>query len=207
MGGAGSCCVAAMWRWRMHTGTCTGTYIHETHAHTLAALQVHADWACAEKGPGQTTCEALTALAESQAVGLLVVGSIGRKGDKGIEMLVRWGRASGLGSERSVGGVRSRAALLWICQRADNVCGRHLFRQGALRLTVRAARIGACAPSTSRCLAQGHVTDYSLRESHCSVCIVRSTSPPVASGAGQDYLFATDGSKAAMLAFCTLTKQ
>lgn len=53
------------------------------------AAQVRAEWACAEKAPGQTTCEALTALAEAQGVGLLVVGSIGRKGDKGLDMLAR----------------------------------------------------------------------------------------------------------------------
>lgn len=51
--------------------------------------QVSAEWACAEKAPGQSTCEALTALAEAKAVGLLVVGSWGRKGDKGVEVLVR----------------------------------------------------------------------------------------------------------------------
>ena len=51
------------------------------------------------------------------------------------------------------------------------------------------------------------MSDFSLRMSHCSVCIVRSTSPPLAPGGGQDYLFATDGSKAAALAFCTLTRQ
>jgi hypothetical protein len=51
------------------------------------------------------------------------------------------------------------------------------------------------------------VSDYSLRESHCSVCIVRSSSPPAGPAGEQDYLFATDGSKAAALAFCTLVRQ
>lgn len=54
---------------------------------------------------------------------------------------------------------------------------------------------------------QGHVSDYSLRQSNCSVCVVRSTSPPAAADGGQDYMFATDGSKAAALAFCSLVHQ
>jgi hypothetical protein len=54
---------------------------------------------------------------------------------------------------------------------------------------------------------QGTVSDYSLRESHCSVCVVRSTSPPASPEGGSDYLFATDGSQAAALAFCSLVRQ
>lgn len=53
-----------------------------------AAPQVRAEWACAEKGGSQSTCEALTALAEARAVALLVVGSFGRKGEKSFDMLV-----------------------------------------------------------------------------------------------------------------------
>lgn len=49
----------------------------------------------------------------------------------------------------------------------------------------------------------GGVADFSLRQSHCSVCIVRSTGPGW--GRALKYLFATDGSHAAHLAFCTLT--
>jgi hypothetical protein len=92
------------------------------------------------QGAGQTTCEALTALAEAQGVSLLVVGSFGRKGEKTFDML-------------------------------------------------------------------GTVSDYSLRESHCSVCVVRSTSPPANDSGGGDYLFATDGSQASALAFCSLVRQ
>lgn len=51
------------------------------------------------------------------------------------------------------------------------------------------------------------MSDYSLRESHCSVCVVRSTSPPAGPDGGLDYLFATDGSKAAALAFVSLVRQ
>lgn len=50
---------------------------------------MRAEWACAEKGGGQSTCEALTALAAARGVQLLVVGSFGRKGEKGLDMLVR----------------------------------------------------------------------------------------------------------------------
>lgn len=47
----------------------------------------------------------------------------------------------------------------------------------------------------------GTVSDHSLRESHASVCIVR----PTGSSMGQaTFLFATDGSHAAALAFCML---
>eukprot|EP00877_Chromochloris_zofingiensis_P000888 jgi/Chrzof1/107/Cz01g03220.t1 len=101
--------------------------------------QVEATWACQEKQPGQSTCEALTALAEANKVDLLVLGSFGRKGEK-LDML-------------------------------------------------------------------GTVSDYSLRESHCSVCVVRSTTPSVADGDGRCYLFCTDGSRASALAFCVLTHQ
>lgn len=45
------------------------------------ATQVHAEWACHEKGGG-STCQALMALAQEHNVDLLVVGSFGRKGEK-----------------------------------------------------------------------------------------------------------------------------
>ncbi len=48
----------------------------------------------------------------------------------------------------------------------------------------------------------GTVSDYSLRESRASICIVRSTGSPVKSST--KFLFATDGSHAAALAFCML---
>jgi hypothetical protein len=51
----------------------------------------------------------------------------------------------------------------------------------------------------------GTVSDYSLREGHASVCVVRSTSPPFTNG--HTYMFAFDGSRAASLAYCTLVHQ
>jgi hypothetical protein len=127
---------------------CSSSPLQRLHASSTSILpptqntpsQIRAEWACAEKGAA-STCEALTALAESQSVGLLVVGSFGRKGEKTFDML-------------------------------------------------------------------GTVSDYSLRQSNCSVCVVRSTSPPAAAGGGgREYLFATDGSKAAALGFCSLVRQ
>lgn len=52
----------------------------------------------------------------------------------------------------------------------------------------------------------GTVSDYSLRQGHSSVTIVRSSAPKAAAGSHQ-YMLATDGSKAAALAFCTLCHQ
>lgn len=56
----------------------------------------------------------------------------------------------------------------------------------------------------------GTVSDFSLRESHCSVCVVRPTAPaPEGEGKARStrYLFSTDGSHAAALAFCVLLHQ
>lgn len=50
----------------------------------------------------------------------------------------------------------------------------------------------------------GTVSDWSLRQAHCSVCIVRTSSNPPHTGC--KYLFATDGSHAAAVAFCVLVK-
>jgi len=51
----------------------------------------------------------------------------------------------------------------------------------------------------------GTVSDYSLREGHASVVVVRSTTPPTTDG--HAYMFATDGSRASSLALVTLTQQ
>lgn len=50
----------------------------------------------------------------------------------------------------------------------------------------------------------GSVSDFSLRESASSICIVRSTGNKFDKQA--KFLFSTDGSHAAALAFCTLIK-
>ena len=50
----------------------------------------------------------------------------------------------------------------------------------------------------------GSVSDFSLRESPTSICIVRSTSNKI--GKQAKFLFSTDGSHAAALAFCVLIK-
>jgi len=99
-----------------------------------ATARVKADWICREKEEGQSTCQALTRMADKNSIDLLVVGSFGRKGEK-LDML-------------------------------------------------------------------GTVSDFSLRESHASICIVRSTGHK--SHQQSKYLFATDGSHAAGLAFCIL---
>jgi len=52
----------------------------------------------------------------------------------------------------------------------------------------------------------GTVSDYSLREGHSSVAIIRSTAKQVPPGS-HVYMFATDGSRAAAVAFCTLCNQ
>ncbi len=66
----------------------------------------------------------------------------------------------------------------------------------------------------------GTVSDFTIRQAHCSICIVRSTGSSIGGMAGggagaagpagavsarpAKYLFATDGSHAAHLAFCFL---
>lgn len=121
---------------------------HLSDAYTAksSALRVPADWVCAEKKPGQSTHDALIALAEAKRVALLVVGSFGRKGEKD--------------------------------------------EDGAL----------------------GTVSGHSLRRSNCSVLVVRARGgggggSGGAAGGGRKYLFATDFSRAAAIAFCTLARQ
>lgn len=52
----------------------------------------------------------------------------------------------------------------------------------------------------------GTVSDYSLREGHSSVSIIRSTAKQQPPGSHL-YMFATDGSRAAAVAFCVLCHQ
>jgi hypothetical protein len=52
----------------------------------------------------------------------------------------------------------------------------------------------------------GTVSDYSLREGHSSVAIIRSTARQVPPGS-KLYMFATDGSRAAAVAYCMLVHQ
>lgn len=52
----------------------------------------------------------------------------------------------------------------------------------------------------------GTVSDYSLREGHSSVAIVRSSAGTSTPGS-HHYMFATDGSRAAAVAFLTLCYQ
>jgi hypothetical protein len=52
----------------------------------------------------------------------------------------------------------------------------------------------------------GTVSDYSLREGHASVAIVRSSAGTPTPGS-HHYMFATDGSRAAAVAFLTLCHQ
>lgn len=85
-----SCCCAVHASSPLPPSRCVAVRIHiHQPRSTLAALthaQVPAEWAGCEKEPGQTTCQALTALAASQGIDLLLVGSYGRKGEK-IDML------------------------------------------------------------------------------------------------------------------------
>ncbi|KAI8463926.1 MAG: hypothetical protein J3K34DRAFT_474767 [Monoraphidium minutum] len=62
-------------------------YLEASYTDKAARLHARAEWACKDKAAGESTCEALASLAESQGIGLLVVGSIGRKGDKGVNVL------------------------------------------------------------------------------------------------------------------------
>lgn len=52
----------------------------------------------------------------------------------------------------------------------------------------------------------GTVSDYSLREGHSSVTIIRSTARQLPPGS-KLYMFATDGSRAAAVAYCMLCHQ
>jgi cytochrome c553 len=53
----------------------------------------------------------------------------------------------------------------------------------------------------------GTVSDFSLRAGQASVAIVRCTAPARQPGQPQTYMFATDGSRAAALAFCVTCHQ
>lgn len=117
-------------------------HLHPSHLqnyYTDLAGKYHAtsEWLCKNKQPGQSTCEVLTHLSDSNQANILVVGSFGRKGEK-LDML-------------------------------------------------------------------GSVSDFSLRETHSSICIVRSTGTSPCTR-GMRYLLATDGSRAAAFAFCSLIK-
>jgi hypothetical protein len=52
----------------------------------------------------------------------------------------------------------------------------------------------------------GSVADFSLRQSHSSVCVVRPSSC-ASPAAGQTYMIAVDSSHAAVHAFCCLVHQ
>jgi hypothetical protein len=52
----------------------------------------------------------------------------------------------------------------------------------------------------------GTVSDYSLREGHASVAIVRSTAKQQPAGS-RLFMFASDGSRAAAVAYCILCHQ
>lgn len=97
-------------------------------------LGCKAEWMCREKAEGESTCSALTNMADKAGIDMLVLGSFGRKGEK-LDML-------------------------------------------------------------------GTVSDFTLRTSHASLCIVRSTGSKF--GKQARFCFATDGSRAAHLAFVVL---
>lgn len=46
------------------------------------AARIPVEWVCRDKAEGESTCVALTKLANKQKVDLLVLGSFGRKGEK-----------------------------------------------------------------------------------------------------------------------------
>lgn len=52
----------------------------------------------------------------------------------------------------------------------------------------------------------GTVSDYSLREGHSSIAIIRSTARQAPPGS-KLYMFATDGSRASAVAYCMLCHQ
>uniref|UniRef100_A0A7S0QZT8 UspA domain-containing protein n=1 Tax=Chlamydomonas leiostraca TaxID=1034604 RepID=A0A7S0QZT8_9CHLO len=112
------------------------THIKNYYQDMVASLKLgcRAEWLCREKSEGESTCAALTTMADKAGVDLLVLGSFGRKGEK-LDML-------------------------------------------------------------------GTVSDFTLRQSHASLCIVRSTGSKFDKQAR--FCFATDGSHAAHLAFVVL---
>eukprot|EP00775_Hariotina_reticulata_P006774 gene6774-6991_t len=80
-----------------------------------------------------------------------------------------------------------------------------------LRVTARLLQVdllvvGSFGRKGERVDMLGTVSDYSLRQGHSSVAIVRSSASKAAAGS-HHYMFATDGSKAAALAFCSLCHQ
>ncbi|MEW5303050.1 MAG: hypothetical protein WDW38_001367 [Sanguina aurantia] len=112
----------------------TPQHLKNQYEALTSAARVPSTWLCREKGGGQSTCTALTKMADKAAVDLLLIGSWGRKGEK-LDFL-------------------------------------------------------------------GSVSDFSLRESHASICILRSTGTKWTTSC--KYLFATDGSHASAVAFCQL---
>ncbi|GAX72774.1 hypothetical protein CEUSTIGMA_g230.t1 [Chlamydomonas eustigma] len=99
----------------------------------------------------------------------------------------------------------ARIPMEWICREKEegqSTC--QTLTKIAAKQKVNLLVLGSFGRKGEKLEMLGTVSDYSLRESPASICIVRST------GAKFDkmakILFCTDGSHAAALAFCTLIK-
>ncbi|GLC75209.1 hypothetical protein PLESTF_001607100 [Pleodorina starrii] len=116
----------------------------------------------------------------------------------------------------------ARVTADWLCRekeegRSTCECLTRLADKRSVELLV----LGSWGRKGEKLDVLGTVSDFSLRQSHCSICIVRSTGSSIGGLAGGSgggaggpagsisarpakYLFATDGSHAAHLAFCYL---
>ncbi|EFJ42884.1 hypothetical protein VOLCADRAFT_107074 [Volvox carteri f. nagariensis] len=116
----------------------------------------------------------------------------------------------------------ARVTAEWLCRekeegRSTCECLTRLADKRGVELLI----MGSWGRKGEKLDVLGTVSDFSLRQSHCSICIVRSTGSSIGGMAGGSgggagvpagivsarpakYLFATDGSHAAHLAFCFL---
>jgi len=57
-------------------------HLHHYYEDMIGAFRTPSTWVCRAKAEGQSTCEAVTSLADKSKADLLVLGSFGRKGEK-----------------------------------------------------------------------------------------------------------------------------
>ena len=169
----------------LHVSDSTKTYLprhlqprhlESSYADRAFALRVPTEWACAEKAPGQSTYDALTALAEARRVALLVVGSFGRKGEKSA--------ADALGSVSESSLRRSNCSVLVVRGRRGGGGG------GGLAAAVNGGGGGG-----------GGINGGGINGGGSGAAAAAA-----AGAAGVRYLIATDFSRAAGLAFWTLVR-
>ncbi|GLI69710.1 hypothetical protein VaNZ11_014217 [Volvox africanus] len=115
----------------------------------------------------------------------------------------------------------ARVTAEWLCREKEEGCSTcECLTRLADKRSVELLVMGSWGRKGEKLDVLGTVSDFSLRQSHCSICIVRSTGSSIGGMAGggggagtpagavsarpAKYLFATDGSHAAHLAFCFL---